>query len=90
LSSLDDYSWSAGDKMDCCFKFDKRHGACTYTFFNGETFSCTWVDGRCPEFSARQKKHATNFFRQRLTLASVDSKRSAITKALRKMHFEVQ
>ena len=50
-----DYSWSAGDKMVCHIKKNIRHGACTYTFFNGETFSCTWVDGRCPEFSARQR-----------------------------------
>ena len=25
-----------------------------YTFFNGETFECTWRDGVCAEFSARQ------------------------------------
>ena len=49
------YSWSAGDKMVCEVKKSVRHGACTYTFFNGETFRCTWVDGRCPEFSARQR-----------------------------------
>jgi len=50
-----DYSWNAGDKMECGFKFDVRHGACAYTFFNGETFNCTWADGRCPEFKARQR-----------------------------------
>jgi hypothetical protein len=50
-----DYSWSAGDKMVCEIKKGVRHGECTYTFFNGETFSCTWVDGRCPAFSARQR-----------------------------------
>jgi hypothetical protein len=50
-----DYSWNAGDRMDCGFKAGVRHGACTYTFFNGETFNCTWADGRCPEFTARQR-----------------------------------
>ena len=49
-----DFSWNAGDKIDGGFKDNVRHGACTYTFFNGETFNCTWVDGRCPEFTARQ------------------------------------
>jgi hypothetical protein len=43
-----DYSWNAGDKYDGGYK------ACTHTFFNGETLNCTWVDGRCPEFTARQ------------------------------------
>jgi len=50
-----DYSWSAGDKYDGGFKGDVRHGACTYTFFNGETFNCWWASGRCPEFTARQR-----------------------------------
>ena len=49
-----DYSWNAGDRIDCGFKADMRHGPCAYTFFNGETLNCTWVDGRCPEFTARQ------------------------------------
>ena len=43
-----DYSFNAGDRMDGGFKADMRHGACTYMFFNGETFKCTWADGRCP------------------------------------------
>ena len=50
-----DITWSAGDRMKCSFKDDKRHGACTYTFFNGETFECSWIDGKCPEFTARQR-----------------------------------
>ncbi len=49
------YSWNAGDKYDGGFKAEVRHGACTYTFFNEETFNCTWADGRCPEFTARQR-----------------------------------
>ncbi len=77
--STDEYTWSAGDQMHCCFQFGKRHGACTYTFFNGETFRCTWVNGRCPEFCARQ----------RLVLASTDPKRAAVAKALQSMQFEV-
>jgi hypothetical protein len=77
--SHDGHSFNAGDKMDCCFMLDKRHGFCKYTFFNGETFSCTWVDGRCPEFSARQ----------RVVVASADPKRASVVNALQKMHFEV-
>jgi hypothetical protein len=50
-----DYSWNAGDKYDGGFKASLRHGACTYTFFNGETFNCTWADGGCPEFTVRQR-----------------------------------
>ncbi len=50
-----DYSWNAGDRYDGGFEADVRHGACTYTFFNGEAFNCTWVDGSCPEFTARQR-----------------------------------
>ena len=46
---------SAGDGMDCFFISDKRHGACSYTFFIGETFRCTWVDSRCAAFWARQR-----------------------------------
>ena len=49
------FSWNAGDKMDCGFKTDVRHGACIYTFFNGETLNCWWASGRCPEFTARQR-----------------------------------
>ena len=47
-------SYNAKDKIDGVFKADKRHGACTYTFFNGETFPCTFVEGRCAEFDQRQ------------------------------------
>jgi hypothetical protein len=47
-------SFNAKDKFDGVFKENKRHGACTYTFFNGETFNCTFVEGRCAEFDQRQ------------------------------------
>ena len=47
-------SFNAKDKIDGVFKADKRHGACMYTFFNGETFPCTFVEGRCAEFDQRQ------------------------------------
>ena len=50
-----DYSWAAGDRYDGGFKDGFRHGACTYTFFNGEMLTCMWEDGRCPEFTARQR-----------------------------------
>jgi len=49
-----DYCCNAGDKYDGGFKADVRHGACSYTFFNGETLNCTWAEGHCPEFVARQ------------------------------------
>jgi hypothetical protein len=50
-----DYSWAAGDRYGGGFKDGFRHGACTYTFFNGEMLTCMWEDGRCPEFTARQR-----------------------------------
>jgi hypothetical protein len=45
---------NAGDVCDCVWKENKRHGACRYTFFNGEVYACTFVDGVCGEFDARQ------------------------------------
>jgi hypothetical protein len=49
-----DYLWNAGDTYDGGWHDDKRHGACRYTFFNGETFDCTWEYDHCPEFTPRQ------------------------------------
>jgi len=49
-----DYFWNAGDTYDGGWQDNKRHGACRYTFFNGETFDCTWEYDRCPEFTPRQ------------------------------------
>jgi hypothetical protein len=46
--------YNAKDKFDGGFKAGRRHGACTYTFFNGETFRCTFVEGWCHEFNLRQ------------------------------------
>jgi hypothetical protein len=43
-----------GDVLDGVFERMKPHGKCTYTFFTGEKFECTFVEGRCPEFDARQ------------------------------------
>jgi hypothetical protein len=40
--------------FDGVFKCDKLHGKFTITFFTGEKFECTFVEGRCPEFDARQ------------------------------------
>jgi hypothetical protein len=48
------FLWSAGDKYDGEFHSDKRHGNCTYTFFNGDVLQCSWRDDVCPEFSQRQ------------------------------------
>jgi hypothetical protein len=48
------YTWSAGDVYKGGFKAGLRHGACIYTFFNGETAQFTWVDGMCPEFNEHQ------------------------------------
>jgi hypothetical protein len=50
-----DYSWNAGDRYDGGWKDGVRHGACRYTFFNGEVFDCTWYEGMCHAFSARQR-----------------------------------
>lgn len=47
-------SYNAKDKFEGFFRANKRHGPCKYTFFNGETFECTFVDGHCPEFVERQ------------------------------------
>jgi hypothetical protein len=47
-------SFNADDTIDGFFERDKRHGKSTCTFFTGEKFECTFVEGRCPEFDARQ------------------------------------
>lgn len=47
--------FSKGDTYCGGFKNSVQHGDGTYTFFNGETFKCTWEMGRCPEFRARQR-----------------------------------
>jgi hypothetical protein len=47
-------SLDAKDKINGVFKAGKRHGPCTYTFFNGETFRCFFLEGRCAEFDERQ------------------------------------
>jgi hypothetical protein len=48
------YTYSAGDTYSGGWKDDKRHGSCTYKFFDGETVKFTWLDDVCPEFNARQ------------------------------------
>jgi hypothetical protein len=48
------YMWNAGDKYDGGWKHDKRHGVCKYTFFNGSTLECDWMDDLCPEFAPLQ------------------------------------
>jgi hypothetical protein len=50
------YSWKASERAIISYLKDKRHGPCTYTFFNGETFECNWVHGVCPEFVTRQRE----------------------------------
>jgi hypothetical protein len=45
---------NASDVYDGEWKANRRHGACRYTFFNGEVYACTFVDGVCREFDARQ------------------------------------
>ena len=45
-----DYSWSAGDIFDGEFVDNIRHGACEYTWFNGEKLRCVWDNGNCPEW----------------------------------------
>ena len=47
-------TWNAGDVYDGEWQDGNRHGACRYTFFNGEVFTCTFVGGVCGEFDARQ------------------------------------
>jgi hypothetical protein len=74
-----DFSWSAGDRFDGLFQHDVRHGACTYRFFNGETFTGTWVKGKCPEFTEYQ----------RMVLAAADPQVAAIAHALKTMQLKV-
>ncbi len=74
-----DFSWSAGDRYDGLFQHDARHGACTYRFFNGETFTGTWVKGRCPEFTEYQ----------RMVLAAADPQVAAIAHTLKTMQLKV-
>jgi hypothetical protein len=52
-SSLN-YTYKAGERYSGGWRDDKRHGACTYTFFNGETARFTWAEDVCLEFNARQ------------------------------------
>jgi hypothetical protein len=52
--ALGRHSFNAGDEVDGVFERKKLHGKCIYTFFTGEKFECTFVEGRCPEFDARQ------------------------------------
>jgi len=51
------HAGDAGDKYDGKWKDNQRHGACTYTFFNGETFNCTWADGGCPKPAQLSHSH---------------------------------
>jgi hypothetical protein len=52
--SVMSYSWHAGDSYRGGWRGGKRHGACTYTFFNGETFECKWSEDYCLEFHHKQ------------------------------------
>jgi len=81
---LGGFSFNAHDKIDGVFRANKRHGPCKYTFFNGETFECTFVDGRCPEFEARQAAvraapdHASARGRAEFDIKAVAEARAAI------------
>ena len=50
------YTWKAGDVYDGHWKRDARHGDCEYTWFNGETLKCLWVDGKSTEWSLKNAK----------------------------------
>ena len=52
--SVGSCSVNAGDVFHGNFQRDKLHGTCTITFFTGDKLECTFVEGRCPEFDARQ------------------------------------
>jgi hypothetical protein len=49
----EDYTWFAGDVYDGEFVDNVRHGACEYTWFNGEKLRCVWSNGKCPEWSQK-------------------------------------
>ncbi len=74
-----DWSWCAGDVFEGYFQDDVRHGACSYRFFNGDTFAGTWTKGQCPEFTECQ----------RLVLLSADPQVAAIAHTLKTMQLKV-
>ena len=47
------YTWRAGDVYDGDWEKDVRHGDCEYTWFNGEKLKCRWVNGKSPEWTAK-------------------------------------
>jgi hypothetical protein len=52
-SLLSNFTWCQGDVFDGEFVNNVRHGACEYTWFNGEKLRCVWDNGRCHEWSKK-------------------------------------
>jgi hypothetical protein len=52
-SMLSNFTWCEGDSYDGEFVDNARHGACEYTWFNGEKLRCVWEHGKCHEWSKK-------------------------------------
>jgi hypothetical protein len=61
-SLLSSFTWSEGDMYDGEFVDNVRHGACEYTWFNGEKRRYVWENGVCHEWSKRNAE-ILNMFR---------------------------
>ena len=55
------YTWCAGDVFDGHMDANVRHGACTYTFFDGRQLDCQWTHGYCAEFNEVQRQVLAKF-----------------------------
>jgi hypothetical protein len=73
-----DYSWNSGDHFVGNVAHGFRDGPCTYTFFNGEKFACTWVKGRCPEFNARQQAVRSQLLDVHLAVGAASQRRDEV------------
>lgn len=52
-SLLSNFTWCEGDIYDGEFVDNARHGACEYTWFNGEKQRFIWENGKCHEWSKK-------------------------------------
>jgi hypothetical protein len=63
-SQAKSYCWGAGDVFDGEYLDNVRHGDCCYTWANGETLTCEWVHGSCPEWEAKNSEIKANLEQQ--------------------------
>jgi hypothetical protein len=60
-SLLSNFSWCEGDTYDGEFVNNVRHGACEYTWFNGEKQRFVWENGVCHEWSKKNAEMLNMF-----------------------------